>query len=557
MPRLERDPSPSTLETSLRNFGAQALRALARSFEPRPPTRKDDLVALLLGAIQGEGLRRAFERLGTLEKAAVADAAHDRESRFDADRFLAKHGRAPDFGSPDARIGPSPTLLSLFIPGSKAMPQDLAGRLREFVPRPEPAKVSTVEEPPPSVTRKAWKRGKVVLEAVPLARQETAPAALHDILAVLRLVEGGKLTVGEATRRPTGATVAAVRSVLASGDFYPEEAIRAYAWPLIVQAAGLAAARAGRLELTKKGREALSAPPHETLGRAWEEWLQTDLVDELSRVEAIRGQSGKGKRALTDPWERRDAIAQALALCPPGRWIEVDEFFRFLRAEGPKWRVTDDPWTLYFSEARYGSLGYQGHGDWKILEARYVLAFLFEVAATMGLIDVAYASPDGARPDYDDVWGTDDLAFLSRYDGLAYLRLNPLGSWCLGIAERFEGAPLEARKVLRVLPDLEVVAAEGALPPADRLFLERFAEKVSDRVWRLERGRILAASEGGMAPSALGEFLAARSGEPLPETVEALLRDVAGRLGRVADRGGARLFECADEFTARLLENEG
>ncbi|MCI0587258.1 MAG: hypothetical protein L0323_10505, partial [Planctomycetes bacterium] len=33
--------------------------------------------------------------------------------------------------------------------------------------------------------------------------------------------------------------------------------------------------------------------------------------------------------------------------------------------------------------------------------------------------------------------------------------------------------------------------------------------------------------------------------------------DVAGRLGRVADRGGARLFECADEFTARLLENEG
>jgi hypothetical protein len=36
-----------------------------------------------------------------------------------------------------------------------------------------------------------------------------------------------------------------------------------------------------------------------------------------------------------------------------------------------------------------------------------------------------------ARPDFYDAWGTDDLALLSRYDGLRYIRLNALGAYCL------------------------------------------------------------------------------------------------------------------------------
>jgi hypothetical protein len=551
-----RDPSSPTLEAGLRSFGAQALRVLARFFAPRPPTRKDELVALLLGAIEGEGLRRTFERLGTLERAAVGEAAHDPSSRFDADRFQAKYGGVPDFGSPDATISPRPTLLSLFLPGTEAMPRDLAQRLREFVPAPEPAKVKTLEEPPPSATRTVWRRGSKVVAAVPVVHQETASAALHDLLAVLRLVEAGKAAVGESTRRPTGPTLVAVRSVLADGDFYAEEPIRAFAWPMIVQAAGLATARGGRLALTRKGSEALSAPAHDTLRRAWERWILTDLLDEFSRVEAIKGQSGKGKRGLSDPWERRDAIAQALALCPAGRWIAVEEFFRFLRAAGPDWAVTIDPWTLYIAEPRYGSLGYTGSHDWKILEARYGLAFLFEYAATMGLIDVAYAPPEGARPDYFDLWGADDLEFLSRYDGLACIRVNPLGAYCLGLTKAFESAPLERKSTLRVLPTLEVAAVSGPLPPADLLFLERFANRQSDVVWRLERGRILAAAQAGLEPKTLRGFLVARSVAPLPESVDSLLRDAEKRSALVADRGAARLLECADEFQARLLATD-
>jgi len=62
------------------------------------------------------------------------------------------------------------------------------------------------------------------------------------------------------------------------------------------------------------------------------------------------------------------------------------------------------------------------------VEGRYALCVLFEYAATLGLIDVAYADPRGARDDYRALWGGDELSCLSRYDGLSALRVNELGA---------------------------------------------------------------------------------------------------------------------------------
>ena len=96
---------------------------------------------------------------------------------------------------------------------------------------------------------------------------------------------------------------------------------------------------------------------------------------------------------------------------------------------------------LYIGHVEYGSLGYAGHSDWPIVEGRYTLAVLFEYAATLGLIDVEYARPEGARTDYHENWGTEDLPFLSRYDGLLALRLNPLGAYAVGIAPAYDAPP--------------------------------------------------------------------------------------------------------------------
>jgi DNA-binding IclR family transcriptional regulator len=53
---------------------------------------------------------------------------------------------------------------------------------------------------------------------------------------------------------------------------------------------------------------------------------------------------------------------------------------------------------------------------------------LFECAATLGVIDVAYTDPAGARDDYRSLWGGDRRSRLSRYDGLLAVRVNELGA---------------------------------------------------------------------------------------------------------------------------------
>jgi hypothetical protein len=209
---------------------------------------------------------------------------------------------------------------------------------------------------------------------------------------------------------------------------------------------------------------------------------------------------------------------------------------------------------LYLWEQRYGSFGYDAAYPWEALQGRYALAFLFEYAATVGVVDVAYIPPQKARNDFRDRWGADDLSCLSRYDGLMFVRINALGAWCL--TERYEPEASAARPVVQVLPNLDVVATDPPLSPGDALLLERFAERESDAVWHLRAARVLEAVEGGLTVGELKDFLAARSPGPLPQTVEVFLADLAHKAGQLEDQGTARLVTCVDAHVARVLAND-
>ena len=110
--------------------------------------------------------------------------------------------------------------------------------------------------------------------------------------------------------------------------------------------------------------------------------------------------------------------------------------------------------------------------------------------------------------------------------------------------------------LFQVLPNYDVVAADQTPSPADVLFLERFASRTSDAVWRLEAGKILEAVEKGMAVAELQEFLAAKSQPPLPQTVDVFLNDLVHKAGQLTDQGTARLIACADAHVAQVLAHD-
>lgn len=558
-------PAPDTVEAYLSTLTVPDLKQLLALLPGGQKLhRKSDLVEALLRPLADEaGLKALWAQLDETQRLAVATTIHSLDGVFHKQAFAARYGKLPAFKTETGKStyysgSGTPTALRLLMYWSREgdiVPGDLRKRLAAFVAEPEPMRLEPIEALPEA------------LDGQPLIVRCCEPEALLDLPLVLRLADTGQLKVGSSSGLPSEDTQRLLAERIGGGDFYALEpksekrqpweqhigAIKGYAWPLLLQAAGLAQAQGSRLVLSKAGQKALGAPAAEVLRAIWGKWLKGGLIDEFSRIEAIKGQRSKG-RVMTAVAPRRLAITAALGHCPAGRWIKLDELSRFMQAEEDyAFDVTQNPWKLYLSESHYGSLGYEGSHAWNILQLRYLLCLLFEYAAPLGLVDVAYVAPTGARPDYAGLWGADDLEFLSRYDGLMFLRLTELGAWCLGLRERYEPPARAPSARLSVLPGLQLTVTHGSLDAEEAMILDGWAVKEADGVWRLDRQKILAAIGRGRELAELRAFLHARDEQTLPESVEALLRDCEARGRALKPVGSALLIECRDAEAAALI----
>ncbi len=416
----------TTVEIALESRTVEQLKKLAALLPTSSkPTRKAELVAFVLKHLQGKSLRELWQQLDPLGQAAVAEVVHSQSDDFPTAQFIAKYGQEPDWGTGERYYyNFQPSLLGLFFYDGW-MPQDLKRQLKQFVPEPAAATLNGSEETPKTLTR-VWRRYspksnefEQVTDEIAVTIAQMERAALHDLQAVLRAIDLGKVTVSDKTFDPTSATLKAIAPLLEGGDYYdnfvraqpkknydsedfnqrssrvkfftladierdPDDvpeigAIKPFAWVMLVQAGKLAELTNKRLSLTKAGQKALSDPLAKTIRTLWQRWLKTTLLDELRRIESIKGQTGKGKRGLTAVSGRRSTIANALKDCPTGQWVKVEEFFRYIIAAGYDFEVSRQPGNLSLNNSCYGDLE---EGDWTVLEARYILCLLFEYVAT-------------------------------------------------------------------------------------------------------------------------------------------------------------------------------
>jgi len=571
---MARKKEPEYVREFLESYTVADLKSLVALVATEWPTRKAALVQEIMGHLLNiTKLQALWNSLNDLQQHAVSETLNTPNFIFNGMSFKAKYGAEPAWGTLQrSSYQPSnPTLLRLFIFGDK-IPLDLVQPLKTFVPIPKVARIKTLPEIGDTMTltwtEYDWQTRKRVKQSkfVEVTQAHTERIALHDIQAVLQLVELGKVKVSAKTKRPSGATVRAVGTLLQGGDFYPPEesankwtmvpgAMKAFAWPLIIQSAGFAEIAGSKLQLTPSGKKALKNAPEKAIRAGWKKWLKTTILDEFNRIERIKGQTGKGKRTMTAPSKRRAMIAKALTAVPANQWITFDEFSRFMQAANYTFEINRDLWNLYIESPGYGALGHHRFGEWHVLQARYLMVFLLEYASTLGLLDVAYIHPNGARPDYRDLWGIDDYDALSRYDGLMAIRVNNLGAWCLGHTQTYTPSPFAKKIAIKILPNMDIVATE-TLPAGDKLFINRFAEQTADRVWHIEQARLLKLVEEGQTIAEVVKFLEARSGITLPDTVAIFFKEMVERVSQLADRGMARVIEVKDPALAQLIIND-
>ncbi|OYQ65365.1 hypothetical protein B9G53_08140 [Pseudanabaena sp. SR411] len=538
-------------------------------------TRKADLVTVILQQIEGVKIQKIWQQLDELQKAAIAEVVHSSGNNYNADAFVAKYGQKPNFGTGDRYSSRyQPSLLSFFL-YQGVMPSELKQTLKVFVPKPQATCLNEVGDTIPDIFlvrhQRYWNDQEY---EVPLTVCEMEQVAQKDLLSVLRLIQSGKVSVSDKTSLPSGATVKAIATILLGGDFYDDQqrkaeaqyhyrspdddigGIKAFAWTALLQVGNMAELSGKKLVLTKAGLKALQEPPAKTLQTLWKRWLKNTTFDEFRRIDEIKGQMGKGSRGMTAVAGRREVIANALSECSIGKWTQFTDFSKYMVASGHLFEVTRDPYELYICELGYGNLGYSGSHDWHILQERYMRCLLFEYAATLGLIDVGYVDPGVAWRDFGDLWGTEDLHFLSRYDGLIYFRLTALGAYCLGLTEKYQPVAIANSQTLRVLPNLEIMASGTGLNISDALVLDRYAQRISDEIWQLDLDQLLTAIEDGHQVTELKQVLEQNTSEPLPESVQEFLNNASEKASSLRDLGDAKLIECASSHLATLIAND-
>ncbi|TAK34360.1 MAG: hypothetical protein EPO21_09855 [Chloroflexota bacterium] len=561
-----------TLRQALEGHTVEELKWYARALLDKLPTRKGELVTLLFDTLTNPTeLRRLWGQLGPAEREVVAEVVHHLGGRYDAEIIEAKYPGVLSANSVRRTFSyslsgrePQATPLNLFFyydseTGGMIVPAEVAKLLRSFAPPPPPTTMRASDEPP---TVPVAGRGNEPEPAVTVT--ETERAVFPDLATTLYLIGQGKISVGATTRQPTLGSLRLLRERLLIRDYFPDEeyeraedAIRPFALVILVQAAKWAApaGSSSKLALTKSGQAVLARGLQpEDIREAWERWLSNALLDELSRIRAIKGQQSKGAR-LTKPAERRNLLAETLGHLPVDRWVELDDLFRYIRAEGQSPDVErNEPTHLHVgSSFEYGWLGYAGVNYWDIVIGSYLRVVLWEYAATLGLIDIAFTRPDETPHQFGTVYGLDDWEYLSRYDGLLGLRLTQLGAYVLGLSPEYKRPPAgEGPSVLKLLPTLDVVIVNtSAVTIVERAFLERIGTVQSQDVYRLGRKQILEAIEHGLTLNEITEFLASKSGLPeasWPQTLRVFLKDIEQRVGMVREKGRVLVLESDDPF---------
>ena len=517
-------------------------------------------------------LPAVLARLNEAEKRLLAESAHQRRL-ITAREFTAKYGGDCPMPKPYYGWREEVSLLLPFIHRGgyrDSEPPELIASLvdplRALLPKPTGLKVRTVDQVPKAwPSEQQYEGGKLIRPIHVFEGERIAPAELGR---VLRLIQGGKVKVTEATRRPTEATTRLVGEALVVPDFdlemlaahmrnewdrkYYEAAgpVRAHAWPVLVQQCGWARAKAGALGLTDAGKDLLQQFTPEKFRAGVSRGLTNGDFDELNRINHIRGQSGNAKRHMSNPGLRKTVIAEALEPLPVGQWLKFEEARRLTEAAPESWDVlnSDRP-ALYFFEPQFGFIT-----DNLGLGRQFLRAFFLESLATLGVLDVAFVYPHQLWPDLHDSLNG-DLPFCGRYDGLLYVRLNPLGAYALGFTDQYDSRAEDKPKLFRVLPNRDLVLANGPLNPADRAALELLAVPASENVWTLDAERMLTHVESGGALQELRDFLESNAMDGLPESVQIFLAGLALKLGACRARRDAVLLEWADEALAQFIAN--
>jgi len=508
-------------------FDISALRSLLKMVgHPNPnDVRRDEAIFYLIQRLQSKAaLRELWDMLSPITQKALSVTVHTTDGIYRPDLVRLRYGQAPP---PPQRYwsGYIPTELDLFLDEDQKILPELYPLLRVVAPKPEKWEMPVHPEPPPRY------------ESIGFERSPGPDVGLQDLTTVLALAGQGQLLVND-RMLPTYESIQLVLENLVAGDFLDEEALKDVNEAIkpvglirFALGSGLVTlgARTGyntTLKLSPVGWEWLIGPSADLLLDALENWTNSDLFDEIDRIDHLRNAAKPGENR-TPPKERRDSIVETLSWSPQDAWLSVDDFFTALKLWQHDFAVDPDLDAIDDNTGRKMSIQ-ELKDPWRAVQGAYTLVVLFEILGSLGALDLAYTQPQHAPPFLDaptESWQRPAQPY-SRYDGLTYFRINDLGAYLFGHSRRYNIPRVCSERFFIIDERYTFRPVRKKLLPYQRQILPLLGTEQKNGKFKLDKAAWLQAQQTENTLKERKQLLLARHDGPLSPKVEDWLEQI-------------------------------
>ncbi|MCL1080144.1 hypothetical protein D5R81_18700 [Parashewanella spongiae] len=541
-----------TLVQAMMLFTVDELKSYYLTYFGKKPSvsRKADIVdALEKGLSDPFLLKTYWDALPEIEQHLVRESIYNYQGVIDRGRFTAKYGYLPsskrrNSWQVEKLLGYSVFFYKSNVRREHSIPLSLQKQLKQWAMPPEKESITSVVLSEP-------------LDAS-FRIHHREPRVFTELNLLLTAIQNQKIKVSDKTVSPTAATLKycsrSLEEYYPSFDFYEvsgEEHILSYGWIKLL--ANSRFTQKNTTVLTMSSTPAMSNA--ETIRFIWNDWVFKSVQDEFNRISAIKGQTGKGRRYMTDVSGRRMDIVEGLKACPVGEWVSFDDFSRYLEAIGSDVVVTTAPEYLYACDSHYGRFY---DADWNVLAEPYLQCVLLEYAATLGLIDIVLCDLDKTDSSNEQYWGLMDLECFHRYEGVTYFRLTKLGAYVLGESDHYEPETVNLDVTpVTLMPKGRFYFASTPMP-WEIQFIGLYCKQKDELLWALDRKLIVEALQSGGSTDELQNFVLKRDPQPfLPQDWETLFKQVNQRIDGATAQFEAMVYCCKNkEVLALILSNK-
>ena len=258
--------------------------------------------------------------------------------------------------------------------------------------------------------------------------------------------------------------------------------------------------------------------------------------------------------------DRRTRIASAflgmLRDMPAGEWVTVSRCIAYAAYRRETFEILDPLSTQSYVYFR-GDLALENDGisKWDVgkhpihtglhldtVTAPFIKAVLF-LCGSLGLLDLAY------NPPTNDQYRLSGKPYLSRYDGLRYIRLTELGAYVAGLSKTYDQSVAVASQARVILDENHLVINLDAHDPVKSMTLETLADRISDTCFRVSYESFLKGCSHESDVEERIELFESLIEDRIPAIWENFLREIDGRTNPLEARDDAYVFQLRPDPT--------